>query len=98
MKKLLSLPLLPALVSCGGEETHAERHTKLRQTHKVTELCTSQSQECITWTKLELKCIENLENNVTGSACTQAETYRENVTGIELSTDPGAYSFRNRSR
>jgi hypothetical protein len=40
-----------------------------------------------------LLCETNLVNGIAGSACTQAEQYRERVTGIELSTAPGAFKF-----
>jgi hypothetical protein len=45
------------------------------------------------WMALALECEQNLANGVAGNACTRAETYREQVTGIALSTTPGAYSF-----
>ena len=93
MKKLLPLLLLPALVSCGGEETHADRQAKLLKYRGAEEVCTADSQFCVAWTKLALKCEENLANAVPGTACTKAESYREMATGVELSTDPGAYSF-----
>ena len=93
MRKLLLLLLLPALVSCGGEETHADRQAKLLKYRGADEVCTTDSQFCVAWTRLALQCEENLANAVPGTACTKAETYREMATGVELSSDPGAYSF-----
>ena len=93
MKKLLTLLLLPALVSCGGEETHTDRQNKLLKYRGPNEVCTSASKACVAWTVKALQCEENLANAVPGTACTQAEMYREAVTGVELSSAPGAYSF-----
>ena len=41
------------------------------------------------WTGLALKC----ELSYSGSPCTRAEAYREQVTGIEVSSAPKAYIF-----
>ena len=93
MKKFLPLLLLPALVACGGEETHADRKAKLLTYRSLDEICTTTSEECKTWTAQAVVCEENLANAVPGNACTLMENYRETVTGIELSTAPGAYNF-----
>lgn len=57
------------------------------------EVCSSDSVECKTWAKLALTCEQNLANAVAGNACTKAEQYREQVTGVAVSSDPGAYNF-----
>ena len=93
MKKLLPLLLLPALVSCGREETHVDRQAKLLKYRGAEEVCATDTQFCVAWTRLALQCEENLANAVPGTACTKAKEYREMATGIELSSDPGAYSF-----
>ena len=59
----------------------------------VDEVCTSDSTDCRQWIEMALKCEHNLEKMIAGNACTQAEEFREQVTGIELSSKPGAYDF-----
>ena len=94
MKKLLLLTLLlPGLVSCGVEETHADRQAKLLEYRGSDEVCTTNSTFCVSWTEKALLCEENLANAVPGTACTDMENYREKVTRIPLSSAPGAYSF-----
>ena len=93
MRRLLALLLLPAMVSCGEEETHADRQAKLLKYRSADEVCTTDSALCSAWTRKALQCEENLANAVPGTACTEMEEYREMVTGIAVSSDPGAYSF-----
>ena len=93
MKKLLPLLLLPALVSCGGEETHDDRQAKLLKYRGVNEVCMTYSRDCRSWTRKALQCEENLAKVVPGTACIEMEEFREQVTGIAVSSDPGAYSF-----
>ena len=61
----------------------------------ASETCTSDSPSCVTWTEMVLQCERQLagEPIMVRGACTKAEMYREAVTGIELSTAPGAYKF-----
>ena len=59
------------------------------------QICTSEGGDCMLWTNLSLHCERQLNGETTDyrKPCTAAEDFRERVTGIELSTDPGAYSF-----
>jgi hypothetical protein len=63
------------------------------------EVCQSNSAECQQWTELAQKCEENMRQRDAGYMgrqepyCGQMETYRERVTGVALSTAPGAYAF-----
>jgi hypothetical protein len=63
------------------------------------EFCNSTSPECERWTALAIKCEDALRQRDAGYMgrqepyCDQAEQYREQVTGIALSSDPGAYNF-----
>lgn len=65
-----------------------------------SEVCNSNSQECQTWTALATACQENMRQREAGymgrfdrNYCTEMEEYRERVSGVALSTDPGAYNF-----
>jgi len=93
--RLLPICLLAAgLTACGGApEAKKDPRSELLSYRSPAEVCTSDSAECKTWTELALKCEQNLANAVAGNACTKAEEYREQVTGVALSSDPGAYSF-----
>jgi len=64
------------------------------------EVCNTSSVECQHWTALAIKCQDNMRRREEGymgkfdrNYCTEMETYREQVTGVSVSTDPGAYSF-----
>jgi len=63
------------------------------------EVCQSNSAECQEWTELARKCEENMRARDAGDMspqqpyCTQAEALREQITGIEDSSSPGAYRF-----
>jgi hypothetical protein len=63
------------------------------------EVCQSNSAECQEWTELARKCEENMRARDAGDMspqqpnCTQAEAFRERITGIEDSSAPGAYRF-----
>ena len=94
MKRLLLLSLLlPGLASCGAEDTHTDRQAKLLTYRGSDEVCTTDSTFCVSWTEKALLCEENLANAVPGTACTDMENYREMVTGVALSSAPGAYAF-----
>jgi hypothetical protein len=61
----------------------------------ASETCTSNSPECVAWTEMALQCERQLAGapvTVQG-ACTLAEDFREAVTGVELSSAPGAFKF-----
>ena len=75
------------------EPSSSDTRSTLLRYRSANELCNSNSPECIQWSQLILKCEENLANGVSGNACLTAESYRESVTGIELSSAPGAYNF-----
>lgn len=97
-KGLFAAGMAILLVACSSQEPPEEKTTKSLKDELLTyrsanEVCTSETSECIEWTKLMLKCEENLAKMVPGNACTIAEEYREDVTGIELSSSPGAYNF-----
>jgi hypothetical protein len=61
--------------------------------------CMSTTPECKKWTELAIKCEENMKLREQGymgeltSYCGEMEDYREQITGIALSSDPGAYDF-----
>ena len=64
------------------------------------EICNSTSQACQKWTEMARKCEENMtarENGYMGkfetNYCSDMESFREKVTGIDDSSSPGAYSF-----
>jgi hypothetical protein len=65
----------------------------------VDQFCNSASPACQKWTELARKCEYNLRQREAGYMgrqepyCTDAEIYREQVTGIELENVPGAYNF-----
>ena len=69
-------------------------------TRGVTEVCTSESEACVAWTKMALGCEENMQRRNEGymgkfdrNWCSEAEAYRESVTGVMNSSDLGAYTF-----
>lgn len=63
------------------------------------EVCQSNSAECQEWTELARKCEENMRARDAGDMspqkqyCAEAEKLRERLTGIALSSEPGAFSF-----
>lgn len=63
------------------------------------EVCNTASPACQQWTELAWRCEENMRARDAGDMspqrpyCTEAETLREKITGIPLSSDPGAYAF-----
>jgi hypothetical protein len=63
------------------------------------EVCQSTSPEFQQWTDLARKCEDNLRKRDAGDKspqqpyCTQAEELRQRVTGVPLSSEPGAYNF-----
>lgn len=64
-----------------------------------SEVCNSTSPACQRWTELARKCEDNLRQREAGYMgrqipyCDQAETYREQVTGVAVSSASGAYDF-----
>lgn len=81
----------PAPDAAAGVANIPERET--------SEACQSSSPECRRWTELAKLCEENLRQRDAGFMgrqepyCTQAEEYREAVTGVADSTAPGAHRF-----
>jgi hypothetical protein len=63
------------------------------------EVCQSNSAECQQWTELARKCEANMSARDAGDMrpqqpyCAQTEALREQITGIEDSSSPGAYRF-----
>ena len=78
-----------------------ERRQMLSSYRSNTERCISPSVDCKVWTGLALKCEINMAEIDKGNyaslpyrgACTDAEEWRERVTGIESSNAPKAYVF-----
>lgn len=87
------------LAACAGGETHPERRAKLLKSRSRSEICTSDSANCQKWTELAVPCEENMKRREEGYMgklepwCSQMEEFREQVTGIPVSSDPRAYSF-----
>ena len=78
----------------------SKRKQMLANYRSSDEMCSTDSVNCMAWTGMALKCelslVEidkgNYENPYRGF-CTQAEEFREAVTGIEISSAPGAFVF-----
>ena len=70
----------------------------------ANEKCNSASPECEQWTKLAIKCDANMARRDEGYMgklepwCSDAEEYREKVTGIDLSSTPTDVSPVTESR
>ena len=100
-----ALPLATGLLAaftvlgCSAEQPAPQKpndgdlRSKLLEYRSASEVCQSNSPECQAWMEKALVCETNLVNGIAGNACTQAEQYRERVTGIELSTAAGAFKF-----
>jgi len=65
-----------------------------------SEVCNTTSKVCQQWTALAVGCEENMKRRDAGylgkfnrSYCDEAEALREKLTGVENSSDPGAYDF-----
>ena len=89
-----------ALTACGSPEPPKQQpFSPGVEGRGVGEVCNSTSKECQEWTALAEQCQQNMRRRDEGYMgrlepyCNQAETYREQVTGIALSSDPGAYNF-----
>ena len=102
MNKLVVVAFLIAgftVVGCSAQQPAPQKpndgdlRSKLLEYRKPGEICQSDSPQCKAWMEKALLCETNLVNGIAGNACTMAEQYRETVTGIELSTAPGAFKF-----
>jgi hypothetical protein len=90
-----------ALASCASnppegasqKAVNEDPRAKLLEYRSAKEICSSTSPQCKQWIDMALRCEINLAEGIAGNACSKAESYRERVTGIALSTGPGAYSF-----
>jgi hypothetical protein len=89
-----------ALTACGSPEPPKQQaFAPGVEGRGADEVCNSTSKECQEWTALAQQCQENMRRRDEGYMgrlepyCDQMETYRERVTGIALSSDPGAYNF-----
>jgi hypothetical protein len=67
---------------------------------QASEVCNTTTPECRHWTALAIRCEENMRRRDEGylgqfdrNYCSEMESYREQVTGIAVSSDSGAYSF-----
>jgi len=93
----LALLLFLPLTSCSSPKEEAFKPGV--EGRSAEEVCQSSSPECQQWTALAIKCQENMNRRDEGYMgrlepyCDQMETLREQVTGIAVSSDPGAYSF-----
>lgn len=62
-------------------------------------VCNTTSENCQKWTFLAKRCEQNMlqrDAGYTGEQapyCSEMESFREKITGIGISTDPGAYDF-----
>ena len=90
-----------AITCCLGNDYPAradyERLASFRSQH---EMCHSGSKYCKRWTELAYRCelsLWQINNGEFDSPfkgyCRKAEAFRERITGIKLSTFPGAYDF-----
>jgi hypothetical protein len=63
------------------------------------ETCNTTSENCQKWTFLAKRCEQNMSQREAGYTgelapyCSEMESLREKATGIDLSTDTGAYDF-----
>ena len=71
-----------------AEMTPEARYAALLKIRGYDKVCHSGDAACERWTELMLGC-----ENETTRTCMAAEQLRERVTGIELSSAPGAYDF-----
>lgn len=106
-RALLALPVpLLGLVACAPTPS-AAFFTPGVEGRDWDQVCTSTSPECQRWTELARQCEEYKRRRDEGYmrlpgpfwalpariTCYQTEAYREEVTGIPLSTDKAAYRF-----
>ena len=93
----IALLLFLPLTSCSSPKKEAFKPGV--EGRSAEEVCQSTSHDCQQWTALAIKCQENMSRRDEGYMgrlepyCDQMETLREQVTGIAVSSDPGAYSF-----
>ena len=66
---------------------HVQRQQQLKTYRRRSRLCMTNSAVCIKWTELALQCEKGRK------VCGEAEDYRDRMSGVPLSSDPGAYSF-----
>ena len=87
-------------------QTQAEKNQELREklmryhSRSASEMCQSDSAKCGEWLYLAESCGYSMKAIDAGQydskfrgSCGKAETFREQVTGVELSTAPGAFTF-----
>ena len=75
--------------------TFEEKRAKLLTFRNESDICMSDGGNCMLWTNIMLHCERQMSGETTGYSkpCTSAEEFRERVTGIALSSSPGAYNF-----
>ena len=73
----------------------AEKRDLLLTYRTADQICSSDGGNCMAWTNLALHCELQLNGQPTDydKPCSSAESLRERVTGIDLSSAPGAYNF-----
>jgi len=97
LSRALAFLLFLPLASCSSPKEEAFKPGV--EGRSAEEVCQSTSPDCQQWTALAIKCQENMSRRDEGYMgrlepyCDQMETLREQVTGIAVSSDPGAYSF-----
>jgi hypothetical protein len=96
----ISLPIVLLLaLGFAAAPVSAQSFTPGVKGRSAKEVCQSRTPACQKWTELARKCEDNMRQRDAGYMgpqkpyCTQAETFREKVTGIPLSSAPGAYNF-----
>ena len=103
---LIAIGVIASLWVFGAMTPDTNRAAKPRKDETVatlnrpaSERCNSESADCKQWTEWAIKCEENMKRRDEGYMgkltpyCSAMEDLRERVTGIELSTAPGAYDF-----
>ena len=84
-------PKLPTI----GEMTSGQIHSELVDLRGEDRVCDGDSGECAHWVILALHCERQYNGISTGydQPCGDMEDLREQLTGIDLSSAPGAYNF-----
>lgn len=99
MSRPLLLAISVLLGACGSATPPPAAFVPGVEGRGPDEVCQSSSPECQRWTELAKKCAENERKRNEGfmgnlpAYCSRMEEYREQVTGVPLSSSPGAYQF-----
>lgn len=82
--------------NAGNTNLSFEQKRELLLTYRgADEICNSDGGNCMLWTNLALHCERQSNGETTNydKPCSSMESFRERVTGIELSSAPNAYNF-----